>query len=46
MTQNQKNRIEACYDAKNFLCIAFWVFTLGKVVLEYIKELKRKKNEA
>lgn len=44
LTSNQKSRIEECYNAKNWLCIAFWVMTLGKLVLEYIKELKRKKN--
>lgn len=45
MTTQQKSRIEACYDAKNFLCIAFWFVALGKVVLDYIKELKHEKKK-
>ncbi len=44
MNLKVKNKIEICYNSKNWLCIAFMILQYGKIVLDYIKELRKKEE--
>lgn len=45
LTTHQQTKIKECYDARNWLCIGMWVIMLGRLVLDYIKELKKENND-
>lgn len=44
LTAKQQAKIKECYDARNWLCIGMWIIMLGRLVLDYIKELKNEKQ--
>ena len=45
LSQQTKTKIEQCYDARNWLCIALMIIQFGKLVIEYIKEHKKRKQD-
>lgn len=45
LTQQNKAKIEECYDSRNWLCIALMIIQFGKLVIDFIKELKKSRQD-
>lgn len=43
--QQAKNKIEQCYDSRNWLCIAWLIVQFGRVIYDYLQLIIQQRKE-